>query len=49
MACASIFCATDLVSRLFLVVLQALGTSVINLGFVLVLNVRILGDFIKPK
>ena len=49
MACAGLFSATDLVSRLFLVVLQVLGTSVIKLGFVLVLNARILGDFITPN
>ena len=49
LACAGLFSATNFVSRLFLVVLQVLGTLVIKLGFVLVLNVRILGDFIKPK
>ena len=49
MACAGLFSATDLVSRLFLVVLQVLGTSIIKLGFVLVLNARILGDFITPN
>ena len=49
MACAGLFSATDLVLRLFLVVLQVLGTSVIKLGFVLVLNVSILNDFIEPS
>ena len=49
MACAGLFSATNLVSRLFLVVLQVLGTSVIKLGFVLVLNAIILGDFITPN
>ena len=49
MACVGLFSATDLVSRLFLVVLQVLGTLVIKLGFVLVLNARILGDFITPN
>ena len=49
LACAGLFSVTDLVSRLFLVVLQVLGTSVSKLGFVLVLNARILGDFITPK
>ena len=44
MACAGLLSATDLVSRLFLVVLQVLGTSVIKIGFVLVLNVRIIND-----
>ena len=49
MACVGLFSATDLVSRLFLVVLQVLVTLVIKLGFVLVLNARILGDFITPN
>ena len=49
MACAGLFSATDLVSRLFLVVLQVLGTSVTKLGFVLVRNARILGNFITPN
>ena len=49
MACEGPFSATDLVSRLFLVVLQVLGTSIIKLGFVLVLNTRILDDFITPN
>ena len=49
MACAGPFSATDLVSRLFLVVFQVLGTSIIKLGFVLVLNARILDDFITPN
>ena len=49
MACAGLFSATDLVSRLFLIVLQVLGTSVTKLGFVLVLNARILGNFISPN
>ena len=34
------FSATDFVSRLFFIVLQVLGTSVIKLGFLLVLNVE---------
>ena len=49
LTCAGPLNAIDLVSRLFLVVLQVLGTSVSKLGFVLVLNARILGDFITPK
>ena len=49
LTCAGPLSVTDLVSRLFLVVLQVLGTSAIKLGFVLVLNARILGDFINPK
>ena len=49
MTCAYLLSAIDLVSRLFLVVLQVLGTLVIKLGLVLVLNARILGDFINPK
>ena len=49
LTCACPLSASDLVSRLFLVVLQVLGTSVSKLGFVLLLNARILGDFINPK
>ena len=40
MTCAGPFSATDFVSRLFFIVLQVLGTLVIKLGFVLVLNVE---------
>ena len=40
MTCAGPFSATDFVPRLFFIVLQVLGTLVIKLGFVLVLNVE---------
>ena len=49
LTCACPLNAIDLVSRLFFIVLQVLGTSVSKLGVVLVLNVRILDDFITPK
>ena len=40
LTCAGPFSATDFVSRLFLIVLQVLGTSIIKLGFVSVPNVE---------
>ena len=49
LSCASPLGATDSVSRSFWVVLQVLGTSVSKLVLVLVLNVRILGDFTKLR
>ena len=49
LSCACPLSATDLFSRLFWVVLQVLGTSVSKLGFLLVLNVRILGNFTKLR
>ena len=45
LSCACPLSASDLFSRLFWIVLQVLGTSVSKLGFLFVLNVRILGDF----
>ena len=49
LTCTGPLSAIDLVLRWFLVGLQVLGTSVNKLGFILVLNARIIGDFINHK
>ena len=49
LSCACPLSAPNLFSRLFWIVLQILGTSVSKLGFLLMLNVRILGNFTRLR